>query len=48
MCVEGTASIEIFGNKETIKTGETLLIPASAPEAVILAEDASLLEVYIS
>lgn len=47
MCVEGTAQISVGEYKEQIKTGETVLIPASVDDIQIESENASLLEVYI-
>lgn len=47
MCVEGEASIEVDGNSEIIKTGETVLIPAKASEVILLSENAKLLEVTV-
>ena len=47
MCVEGEASIEVDGAIETIKKGETILIPAALKSFQIIADSAELLEVYI-
>lgn len=47
MCVSGSALIETNGHKEPIKTGETLLIPASNNTVHISSKGAELLEVYI-
>lgn len=47
MCVEGEAVISVAGNSETLKKGETLLIPAENQQVEILAEKAELLEIYM-
>jgi mannose-6-phosphate isomerase len=47
MCIEGNATIEVSGNKEQIKMGETVLIPASCKKVNIKSEVCELLEVYI-
>ncbi|WP_066224711.1 type I phosphomannose isomerase catalytic subunit [Formosa haliotis] len=47
MCVEGEAEITTNGNSETIKTGETILLPAAAKSYEITAKQAKLLEVYV-
>lgn len=47
MCVEGNATIEVDGNSEVIKTGETVLIPAKASEVILISESAKLLEVKV-
>jgi mannose-6-phosphate isomerase len=47
MCMEGNATIEVSGNKEQIKMGETILIPASCNQVGIESEGCELLEVYI-
>jgi len=47
MCVEGNATISIFGNKETINFGETILIPATADKVLIESENCNLLEVTV-
>jgi len=47
MCVEGEAVIKTKGASELIKTGETLLIPASISELLIKTTSATILEVYI-
>ncbi|NLP56963.1 type I phosphomannose isomerase catalytic subunit [Lutibacter sp. B1] len=35
MCVEGEATITVFGNSETVKFGETILIPATSDNVII-------------
>ncbi|AUC80840.1 type I phosphomannose isomerase catalytic subunit [Lacinutrix sp. Bg11-31] len=47
ICVEGEATIEVEGFIETIKKGETILMPAAISSFQINAESAELLEVYI-
>ncbi|MCH4551299.1 type I phosphomannose isomerase catalytic subunit [Aestuariibaculum lutulentum] len=47
MCVEGDAEISANGVTETIKKGETLLLPAAIKDFEIHAKDATLLEVYV-
>ena len=47
MCLEGQAEIEANGFPESIKKGETILIPAAIDKINIRTEDASFLEVYI-
>jgi len=48
ICVDGKAEIQSEGIiTETIKKGETVLIPASISSFKILAENAKLLEVYV-
>ncbi|MEM5563786.1 type I phosphomannose isomerase catalytic subunit [Psychroserpens sp. AS72] len=47
MCVEGTASITAGGITETLKIGETILLPAETKEIVFSSHNAKLLEVYI-
>ncbi|MDO6739304.1 type I phosphomannose isomerase catalytic subunit [Wenyingzhuangia sp. 2_MG-2023] len=47
MCVEGEATIIVSGNSETIKKGETLLVPAKEKEVSLKAIEAEILEVYI-
>ena len=47
MCVSGNAEIEISGNSETIKQGQTVLVPAENKKVTITAKYAELLEVYI-
>lgn len=48
MCVEGTAKVTIGETLETIKKGETLLVPAKEKQVKIQAESAELLEVFIN
>lgn len=47
MCVEGAATVSIFGNSEHIKHGETILIPATAEE-INIKGNAQLLEVTVN
>jgi len=47
MCVDGAANIIVDGNEETIKMGETVLIPANSEMVHIHSKSAKLLEVYI-
>ncbi len=47
MCVEGEASITIDGFSETIKTGETILMPAALKQFQLASNNAKLLEVYV-
>ncbi|NRA92740.1 MAG: class I mannose-6-phosphate isomerase [Psychroserpens sp.] len=47
MCVNGEAIIETEGGSETIKKGETLLLPAAIQTFKIKASNAELLEVYV-
>jgi mannose-6-phosphate isomerase len=47
MCVDGEANILTPNNKETIKTGETILVPANIFEFEITSKNATLLEVYV-
>ncbi|MDP3312120.1 type I phosphomannose isomerase catalytic subunit [Lutibacter sp.] len=47
MCVEGNAAISIFGNKEMLNYGETILIPANAQKVQIIGKNCKLLEVTI-
>ncbi len=47
MCVEGEASITTNNYTETIKAGETILLPAAVESFKIEAENAKLLEVYV-
>jgi len=47
MCMEGTAQIGFYDKTETIKKGETILIPAGLKSFEIIAENATLLEVYV-
>ncbi|WP_179352119.1 type I phosphomannose isomerase catalytic subunit [Winogradskyella vidalii] len=47
MCVEGAVEINVDNSSESIKMGETILIPANTKEVVFNAQQAKLLEVYI-
>jgi len=47
MCVEGEAKVTIEGFSETIKKGETILIPAALKELELDSNNAKLLEVYV-
>ncbi len=47
MCVEGDAEISVNGVTESIKKGETLLLPAAIKNFEIKSKDATLLEVYV-
>lgn len=47
LCVEGEATVTTSGFSETIKKGETVLMPAAITSFQIEAERAELLEVYI-
>lgn len=47
MCVEGEAEITAGLHTETVKMGETILIPANAEEVVFSSTNAKLLEVYV-
>ncbi|WP_053977417.1 type I phosphomannose isomerase catalytic subunit [Mangrovimonas xylaniphaga] len=47
MCVEGKATIETEGAKETLVKGETVLMPYAIDTFTIDAKDATLLEVYV-
>lgn len=47
MCVDGEASFTYENETETIKMGETILVPASMKKIQIAAKKAELLEVYI-
>lgn len=47
MCVEGDIVIEADGEKESIKMGETVLIPAQTEQVIFRSQNAKLLEVYI-
>lgn len=47
MCVEGDAEILVNGISESIKKGETILIPAAITDYEIAAKNATLLEVYV-
>ena len=47
MCVEGEATIQSESFSETIKKGETILIPAALKTYEITSENAHLLQVYV-
>lgn len=47
MCVEGSAVIGTEHHSESIKKGETILLPAALTNYEIDAKDAALLEVYV-
>lgn len=47
MCVEGNAEITVNGNSESIKKGETVLLPAAIKDYEITSKKATLLEVYV-
>lgn len=47
VCVAGKAQIKVGDHTENLAMGQTVLIPATANEAVISAADAKILEVYI-
>lgn len=47
MCVDGQATIETGEFAETIKKGETVLLPAAIKKYTIKANSAKLLEVYV-
>ncbi len=47
MCVEGETKIVVDGHTETLKIGETVLVPAAMKTALFNGKNAKLLEVYI-
>ena len=47
MCVEGEAEISTDTFTETIKTGETILLPAAIKQFNLSSKNARLLEVYV-
>lgn len=47
MCVEGETKIAVDGHTETLKMGETVLLPATMKTALFNGRNAKLLEVYI-
>lgn len=47
MCVDGEVNINIEGFSDTIKKGETILLPAALKHFEIEANNAKLLEVYV-
>lgn len=48
ICVEGESTITVDGHEETLKTGETVLIPAKSEKITFQSTNAKMLEVYIS
>ena len=48
MCVEGETTITVENNTETMRMGETVLVPANAGKVVFKAQNAKILEVFIS
>ncbi|SFI50595.1 type I phosphomannose isomerase catalytic subunit [Olleya namhaensis] len=48
MCVEGQVDITAGLHTETVKMGETILIPANAKEVAFNSDNAKLLEVFVS
>lgn len=47
MCVEGEATIKTANHSETIKNGETILLPAAITSYQIDSKNATVLEVYV-
>jgi len=48
LCTESSVIVECFGRQESIKKGETVLIPASAEDVTLIpVGTASLLEIYV-
>ena len=47
MCIKGTVDISVKGNTETLKVGETLMIPAIQKQVHLQSQGGELLEVYI-
>jgi len=48
MCLEGNFTIDFEGDKTTVSKGDTVLIPASIDELVLMPDsDVTLLEVYV-
>ncbi|MDO5968485.1 mannose-6-phosphate isomerase [Flavivirga aquimarina] len=47
MCVDGDAEILVNGTSESIKKGETILLPAAITDYEITSKNATLLEVYV-
>lgn len=47
MCVEGEVELTTGLHTETVKMGETILVPANAEEVIFNSENAKLLEVYV-
>ena len=48
MCVEGQVEITAGLHTETVKMGETILIPANTQEVTFNSDNAKLLEVYVN
>ncbi|OIQ20352.1 type I phosphomannose isomerase catalytic subunit [Lacinutrix sp. MedPE-SW] len=48
MCVEGETTITVENNTETMRMGETVLVPANAGKVIFKAQNAKILEVFIS
>lgn len=48
MCVDGDATVSVGEHTETIKTGETIILPAQTDNVVFDSNNAKLLEVYIN
>ena len=47
ICTEGEARIKVYSSEETLKKGETILMPACIEDFKISSENAELLEVYV-
>jgi len=47
MCVEGEANVTVEGFSETIKKGETILLPSALKRFGLVSNNAKLLEVYV-
>lgn len=47
MCVEGSGTIAVDNYKESIRIGETILVPAKSKDVTFHASNAKFLEVYI-
>lgn len=47
MCVEGETKVAVDGHTETLKMGESVLVPATMKTALFNGKNAKLLEVYI-
>ena len=47
MCVEGETKVAVDGHTETLKMGESVLVPATMRTALFNGKNAKLLEVYI-
>ena len=48
MCVEGTIKLTAGSQLETLKMGETILVPAKTEEVAFNSKDGKLLEIYVS